>query len=88
MITQLKYLNNKWIGDKYKMKEELLGDKVEKVLDALGAKKIVKVIEAVTKKPCNCGQRKQALNAIHAKLIGTTNVEPDVRNNVAKKDVP
>ena len=41
-----------------------LGDVVEDVLDALGGKQIAAAIETITKKPCNCGARKQRLNAV------------------------
>ena len=43
---------------------KLLGDVVEDVLDALGGKTIAATIEKITKKPCNCGARKQRLNAV------------------------
>lgn len=43
---------------------KLLGDVVEDVLDALGGKQIAATIEKITKKPCNCGARKQRLNAV------------------------
>lgn len=43
---------------------KLLGDVVEDVLDALGGKQVAALIERVTKKPCNCGARKQRLNAV------------------------
>lgn len=43
---------------------KLLGDKVEEVLDALGGKQVAALIERVTKKPCNCGARKQRINAV------------------------
>lgn len=43
---------------------KLLGDVVSDVLDAMGGKTVAALIERVTKKPCNCGQRAQRLNAI------------------------
>lgn len=43
---------------------KLLGDVVEDVLDALGGKQIAAAIEKITQKPCNCGARKQRLNAV------------------------
>lgn len=43
---------------------KLLGDVVEDVLDALGGKKVAAAIEKITQKPCNCGARKQRLNAV------------------------
>lgn len=43
---------------------KLLGDVVEDVLDALGGKQVAAAIEKITKKPCNCGARKQRLNAV------------------------
>ena len=41
-----------------------LGDVVENVLVAMGGNTIAAMIERVTKKPCNCGARKQRLNAL------------------------
>lgn len=43
---------------------KLLGDVVGDVLDALGGKTISAAIERITSKPCNCGARKQKLNAV------------------------
>jgi hypothetical protein len=48
---------------------ELLGDKVEKVIEALGGKSVAKQIERITKKPCGCQKRKQALNNMHRRMI-------------------
>lgn len=64
-------------GDKYQITTgtremtdpKLLGDKVETVIEALGGKQIAKAIERVTKKPCNCAKRKEALNNLHRKLL-------------------
>lgn len=60
-------------GDKYtrrvmgvvKGEEKLLGDHVEAALEKIGAKHVQKVIERVTRKPCNCGQRKKWMNKLH-----------------------
>ena len=41
-----------------------LGDKVATVLEALGGNTIANMVERITKKPCNCGARKQRLNAL------------------------
>lgn len=51
------------------VQKELLGDKIEKVLKKVGAKKVAKAYERVTKKPCGCAKRKQALNAFHQNQI-------------------
>lgn len=65
-------------GDKYVMpvtetqdmgEQKLLGDRVEQVIDSLGGKQVAKVIEQITKRPCKCAQRKEALNRLHKKLI-------------------
>jgi uncharacterized protein YdaT len=44
------------------MKSKGLGDTVEKIAKAVGADKVTKVIESITKKPCGCNKRKEALN--------------------------
>ena len=46
-----------------------LGDRVEKVLKKVGADKVARTVERVTKKPCGCQKRKQALNDWHKKQI-------------------
>lgn len=47
--------------------EELLGDKVEKAINAVGGAQVAKAISAVARRPCNCGKRKAALNEWHKK---------------------
>lgn len=41
-----------------------LGDHVAAALDAVGGQSVADFIARVTKKPCNCGQRQQRLNAM------------------------
>ena len=48
--------------------EQLLGDKTEAIMKALKADRISKAISRITKRPCNCGQRKMKLNELHRKL--------------------
>jgi len=45
-------------------KSKGLGDTIEKFTKATGIKKIVNTVNKVTKKPCNCGQRKNTLNRL------------------------
>jgi hypothetical protein len=60
-------------GEKYtrrvmgvvKGQEKLLGDHVQAALEKVGGKHVAKVIERITKKPCNCGQRKAWMNKLH-----------------------
>lgn len=47
----------------------LLGDKLEQALSFVGADKIAKVYQRITKKPCNCARRKEMLNTFHKRLI-------------------
>lgn len=48
--------------------EELLGDKVEKTLKRIGADKIARKVEKITKRPCGCQKRKKALNDLHRRF--------------------
>ena len=41
-----------------------LGDSIEKITKATGIKKVVDTVSKVTKKPCNCGKRKNTLNRL------------------------
>lgn len=41
-----------------------LGDTVEKITKATGIHKATQLIEKVTKKPCGCQKRKEALNKV------------------------
>lgn len=50
-------------------KEDLLGDKVQRGLEKLGADKVAKQIEKVTKKPCGCGRRTKQLNNLNRAFI-------------------
>ena len=45
-------------------KSKGLGDSIEKITKATGIKKVVDAVSKITKKPCNCGQRKDTLNRL------------------------
>lgn len=49
--------------------QEYLGDKVEKVIDSVGGKRIARAYNAVTKKPCNCKKRKTRINQLHKSYL-------------------
>jgi len=53
--TKLNYMENKSKG---------LGDSIEKITKATGIKKVVDTVSKITKKPCNCGKRKETLNRL------------------------
>lgn len=57
-------LNN----DSNTTEEKLLGDYVEDIAKRLHLDKAAKRLEQVTKKPCNCSQRKVNLNELHKRL--------------------
>jgi hypothetical protein len=44
------------------MKSRGLGDTVEKITTVTGIKRIVEKVSEITKKPCGCNKRKDALN--------------------------
>ena len=46
------------------MKSKGLGDTLEKIAKATGIQYTTKLVEKVTKKPCGCGKRKEALNKV------------------------
>ena len=48
----------------YMKKSKGLGDSIEKFTKATGIKKVVDTVNKVTKKPCNCGKRKDTLNRL------------------------
>ena len=50
------------------MSERLLGDIVEEQLKKVHADKIAAAVSKVTKKPCGCGKRKEALNELHQRI--------------------
>lgn len=52
--------------------EKLLGDHTAALLQKIGADKLARAYERVTGKPCNCANRRAALNRIHRAIIGTT----------------
>ena len=55
--------NNKNIQSTTKIERSKgLGDTIEKIAHAVGADKVAQVIEKITKKPCGCNKRKDALN--------------------------
>ena len=45
-----------------KNKSRGLGDSIQKITKATGIKKVVDAVSKITKKPCNCGKRQEALN--------------------------
>ena len=45
-------------------KSKGLGASIEKFTKATGIKKVVDTVSKVTKKPCNCGERKDTLNRL------------------------
>ena len=45
-------------------KSKGLGDTVAKITKATGIKKVVDTVSKITKKPCNCGERKDTLNRL------------------------
>ena len=45
-------------------KSKGLGDSIEKITKATGIKKVVETVSKITKKPCNCGKRKDTLNRL------------------------
>lgn len=46
---------------------KLLGDLTEETLRLLRADRVARAYTRITKKPCNCGQRKEKLNELHRK---------------------
>ena len=48
----------------YMEKSKGLGDSIEKITKATGIKKVVDTVNKITKKPCNCGKRKDNLNRL------------------------
>ena len=46
------------------MKDKGLGDSIERITKATGIKQIVDKVSKVTKKPCGCQKRKEALNKV------------------------
>ena len=45
-------------------KSKGLGDTIEKITTATGIKKVLDTVSKITKKPCNCGARKDTLNRL------------------------
>ena len=54
-LLKFNYMNKKSKG---------LGDTIEKITTATGIKKVVDTVSKITKKPCNCGARKDTLNRL------------------------
>jgi hypothetical protein len=50
--------------------QKLLGDVTAEMLKKIGAEKLAKAYERLTGKPCNCANRRNALNNIHRAVIG------------------
>ena len=48
----------------YMGKTKGLGDSIEKITKATGINKVVDTVSKITKKPCNCGKRKDTLNRL------------------------
>ena len=48
----------------YMEKSKGLGDTIQKITKATGIKKVVDAVSKITKKPCNCGKRKDNLNRL------------------------
>ena len=48
----------------YMEKSKGLGDSIEKITKPTGIKKVVDTVNKITKKPCNCGKRKDNLNRL------------------------
>ena len=45
-----------------KNRRMLLGDRIEQITTATGIKTVVEGVSKITKKPCGCAKRKEALN--------------------------
>ncbi len=56
--------------------KQLIGDRLEQVLNKVGADKAAQVYQRITRRPCNCGRRKEMLNNIHRRLLGQPVVPP------------
>lgn len=48
--------------------EKLIGDHIEELFKTTKIDKVAKVVQNITKKPCNCQQRKTNLNELHKRL--------------------
>lgn len=49
---------------------KLLGDMTADVLKKVGVEKLTKAYERLTGRPCNCANRRAALNRVHRMVIG------------------
>lgn len=49
--------------------EDLLGDKVERLMKRAGVARVVQAIEKKTGKDCGCKKRKEKLNNIHQRYL-------------------
>lgn len=52
------------------MSEKLLGDKTAELLKKAGVDKLARAYERLTKRPCNCKGRREALNNIQRMIKG------------------
>ena len=59
---------------------ELLGDKIEQILDTPLINKIKAEIEKLSGQPCNCGGRKARLNRLHKRFKQLTGADHDASN--------
>lgn len=59
--------------------EKMLGDVIEEAAKIIGADKVAKAVERVTKKPCGCAQRKQRLNAWHERAAERRRIRMEER---------
>lgn len=50
------------------MADRLLGDIVEDGLKKIHVDKIATALSSITKKPCGCNKRKEALNEMHQRI--------------------
>ncbi len=65
-------------------REDLLGDRVTKVLNSLGGDKVARIIEKVGRRPCRCKQRADALNRWHLRVLAIVDEmkeEEDAKQN-------
>jgi len=49
--------------------DELLGDKVERLMKRAGVARVVQAIEKKTGKGCGCKKRKEKLNSLHQRYL-------------------
>jgi len=64
--------------------DKLLGDVTEEVLHKLKADRVAAAYTKITKKPCNCGNRKNKLNELHRKWRAVQTKNQAKRNKELK----